>query len=84
MALCIAYHTAQFVFSVTQLSRCDNLVSRYDQLCLITQRVTLAMSVLNVFTDLYILLLPISPILALNITKGKRYGVLLIFLSGSA
>lgn len=83
MALCVAHHTAQFVISVAQLSRCYSPVTGDHQLCSIAQRVTLAMSVLNVFTDLYILLLPISPILALKITKGKKYGVLFIFLSGS-
>ena len=83
MALCIVYHTASFGIFVAEVSTCDSLVNLNDQICLIAERVTLATSVLNVFTDLYVLLLPISPILALNTSRGKRYGVLFIFLSGS-
>ena len=83
MALCIVYHTASFGIFVAEVSTCDSVVSMNDQICLIAPRVILATSVLNVFTNLYVLLLPINPILALNISRGKRYGVFFIFLSGS-
>lgn len=41
-------------------------------------------SVINVFTDFYVLLIPIPRLLRLQVSQRRRVGLLLTFLSGLA
>ena len=83
MALATVYHSATIGLAIAQIVRCDRPSALRDALCKNTPNLTLFTSVMNLVTDLYIFILPISPIMGLNIKRGKKYGVLIIFLSGS-
>ena len=46
-------------------------------------RISYALGVFGIVTDLYILLLPIAGVLRLQIAKRRKVGVILVFLSGA-
>lgn len=77
------YYAASFGLSVAQLMQCAQASALSNSLCAKTQSLTLFQSVLNVLTDLYVLALPIAPLMQLNMRRGKKLGVLILFLSGS-
>lgn len=43
---------------------------------------TFAMGYFNIFSDVYILILPISAILGLQLPKRRKFGISLIFMAG--
>lgn len=43
---------------------------------------TIALGYFNVFSDLYILILPISGVMGLNLRPKRKIGVVLIFMTG--
>lgn len=42
---------------------------------------TFAMSYFNIFSDIYIIILPISAVMRLNLGKRRKFGVIIVFLT---
>ena len=83
MIFCGIYYSAFFGLSVAQVSTCNNFSSLHDSLCLKTEELLLVQALLNAATDLYIFLLPIKPIMQLNMQRGRKMAILIIFLAGA-
>ena len=82
LAFGIIYHSATFGLAIAQTIHCDRSSTGHDSLCEDIEKLTLFTSVMNMATDLYIFVLPIVPIMDLKVRREKKYGVLIIFLSG--
>lgn len=83
LILVTVYHTGISGLAIAQVVKCASPGALYDSLCKDTPNLTLFTSVMNVMTDLCIFVLPIGPIMKLKIRKEKKYGILIIFLSGA-
>lgn len=73
------YYVASLGLSMAQVMKCDRASALLDPLCVKTQSLTLFQAVVNVSTDLYVLVLPITPVMQLNMRRGKKLGVLVVF-----
>ena len=79
---CVVYYTAGLGLGIAQVTKCATISTIGDPLCVQTQNLTLWQAVINVTTDIYLLVLPLAPISHLQMRRRKKFGVLLIFLSG--
>lgn len=80
---CVIYYTAFFGLSVAQVVTCDKASALYDPLCVKSLDLLLVQTVLNAATDAYVFLLPIKPIMQLNMRRGRKLGILTVFLAGA-
>lgn len=64
---------------VTLRGRLDSVLGGITSPILCT---TIALGYFNVFSDLYILILPISGVMGLNLQPKRKIGVVLIFMTG--
>lgn len=76
------YYAATLGLSIATVMKCDRPSALRDSLCAKTESLTLFQAVINVSTDLYLLVLPIAPIIQLKMPQRKKLGVLAIFLCG--
>ena len=83
MIFCGMYYSAFFGVSIAQVLTCDGLSSIRDSLCVKTQDLLLVQALLNAVTDVYIFLLPIKPIMQLNMRGGRKTAILIVFLAGA-
>ena len=83
ITLATVYHSATCGLAIAQIVKCAGLSDLHDSLCEKTPKLTVFTASMNMATDLYIFVLPIGPIMQLKVQKGRKYGILIIFLSGS-
>ncbi|KAF7510577.1 hypothetical protein GJ744_006189 [Endocarpon pusillum] len=76
------YHAAALGLSIAYLTKCDRPSTVRDSFCAKWQSLDVFQAVMNVSTDTYLLVLPIAPVMQLQIPQGKKLGVLMVFLCG--
>ena len=79
---CALTYTAYVGISIATIVQCGTpLEGLSNSLCKDAQVITVVTSVINVSTDVYILVLPIGPILKLKLRPRQKVGLLGVFLS---
>ena len=79
---CFLFYTAYMGTQIGAVVRCDNTESTRYWLCRNNQILTLVSGVVNVATDLYLLILPIQPLMLLKLRGRRKLGLLLVFMAG--
>lgn len=79
--ICLFY-AVYLCISIASTVQCATVSSQRLPLCKNGAITTIVTSVLNVCTDIYLLILPIRPILDLQLHRRQKVGLLIIFLSG--
>lgn len=82
MISCAISYTAYLGVSIATVVQCAGVSFAKLGLCVHAKVITIVTSVINVVTDLYILALPIGPILKLKLRRRQKIGLLAVFLSG--
>jgi hypothetical protein len=80
---------AWFAYTVAALVQCRPFAYNWDKTipggqCFDVTTFAISSSVPNIVTDVIVLFLPIQTIVDLKVSIGKRVGLMLIFLTGSA
>lgn len=87
LALCTLFHLAFFALAISQASLCS-YIGRPPQdespLCLNYMSPIVISATFGLFSDLYLFLLPIAPIVKLQVSMRQRVGLLAIFGAGLA
>lgn len=69
--------------AIATMEKCTSPQSLSTQYCKVySKQVSVMMQVVNVVTDIYVLVLPIHRVLALHLSGKHKLGLLLIFLCG--
>ncbi|KAL2814425.1 hypothetical protein BJX63DRAFT_420777 [Aspergillus granulosus] len=85
IVLNVICYTTFIILSTTNIAICTNFSSEITPFCLFQhQDVPIWMSGVNVFTDFYILVLPIPCLLKLQISLKRKIGLCFTFASGLA
>ncbi|KAK0516461.1 hypothetical protein JMJ35_001064 [Cladonia borealis] len=79
---CFLFYTAYMGTQIGTVILCVNTGSTRISLCRNTAILTLISGVVNVVTDLYLLCLPIRSLMLLKMRGRRKFGLLLIFMSG--
>ena len=79
---CFLFYTAYMGTQIGSAILCDNTESTRHSLCRNGQVLTIISGVVNVVTDLYLLVLPIPPLTQLKLRRRRKLGLLLIFMAG--
>ena len=79
---CTLIYTTYVSISIATIVQCAGPLLNDFQVCAHAQSIVIVFAVIGVATDLYILALPISPILHLKLRRRQKIGLLGVFLSG--
>lgn len=79
---CFLFYAAWMGAEIGTAVLCNSKGSSSIALCRHTDILTIISGVMNVVTDLYLLTLPISPVLGLNLRRQQKLGLLVVFLTG--
>lgn len=79
---CALTYAACLGISIATLVQCATPRALSYSICMKAQIITVVTSVINVSTDVYILVLPIGPILKLILRPRQKIGLLAVFFSG--
>lgn len=82
IGFCALTYAAYLGINIATIVQCASPFSITLPLCAHAQAITIALSAINVATDVYIIALPISSILHLKLRRRQKIGLLAVFLSG--
>ena len=79
---CALTYTTYVSISIATIVQCAGLLGLKEPVCAHAQSIVIVFAVIGVATDLYILALPVSPILHLKLRRRQKIGLLGVFFSG--
>ncbi len=82
MIFCVWYTAVYWGLSTAIIMECSAPHNADGILCANVSFITLAIVIINVVTDFYVLALPIGVVIRLNAKRGKRIGLIAIFSCG--
>ena len=82
MIFCIWYTAVYWGLSTAIIMECSAPQNAHGVLCTNIGFISLAIVIINVVTDFYVLALPIGIVIRLNAKRGKRIGLIAIFSCG--
>ena len=83
IVITITYYTAFMGIAIGSIVKCSGAAQIYNPLCKSYRKPVIVMNVVvNVVTDVYVLLLPVPCVLKLQLSLNRRIGLLLVFGSG--
>ncbi len=82
MLFCALYTAIYWGVSATSVVECDSPDSLDIALCANSGITTLVLTIVNLVADFYVLALPIRTVMRLNVKRGKKIGLIAVFLCG--
>ena len=82
MLFCVLYTIVFWGVSIALIVECVSPQSLDVAFCVNSGITIVVMTVVSVITDFYVLALPINIVMSLNIKRGKKLGLVAIFLCG--
>lgn len=70
-------------YNIAALATCDNIAALNNPVCVNTWIVTTVTGSTNTIVDAYILVLPIAMVLRLQLSRQRKFGVIVVFAIGS-
>lgn len=82
MLSCVLYTAVYRGVIIATIIECNTSQSLDIAFCAKSSITTLVVTAINVVTDIYVLALPVGVVLRLNVKRGKKLGLIAIFLCG--
>ena len=82
MLSCVLSTVAYWGVATASIVECNTPQSIDIPFCAKSDIPTIVMAIVSIFTDFYVLALPVKVVMQLSVKRGKKFGLIAVFLCG--